>query len=73
MPKDPFDSAQIAVPCPKCGQKTERAVGRLRRETHLDCPACGETFAVDATDLDQGLGRAAQAIQKFRKAIKRIK
>ena len=36
-----FDSQDITVPCPKCGKKLKEKLGRLKREKHITCPACG--------------------------------
>lgn len=45
-----FDSAPIAIPCPQCGKQLKEKIGRLKRDKHITCPACGR-IAVDTDQL----------------------
>lgn len=34
----------VELVCSRCGYRTSRKAGRLRRETELVCPNCGEVI-----------------------------
>jgi predicted RNA-binding Zn-ribbon protein involved in translation (DUF1610 family) len=45
MARDPLKEAEIEVVCPRCGYRTTRTAERLRRDTRLVCPECGQDIA----------------------------
>jgi DNA-directed RNA polymerase subunit RPC12/RpoP len=49
------DAAQVEITCPRCGYRMMRTAARLRRETEVRCPLCGEAVA-PATDEPQEKG-----------------
>nr|WP_314094226.1 hypothetical protein [uncultured Shinella sp.] len=67
-----FDSKKIAVPCPKCGNKTEKTIGWVKSHDSFACGGCGETISIDKEKLLSGLDEAEKSIAKFRKSIARI-
>lgn len=40
------DSAEQELACPKCGHEFRKAIGVLKSNPMLDCPACSERFKV---------------------------
>jgi DNA-directed RNA polymerase subunit RPC12/RpoP len=44
------DTAQIEIACPHCGYRMMRTAARLRRETEIRCPLCGEAVAPSIGD-----------------------
>ena len=65
-----FDDAEIAVPCPECGKENQRTLGSLRAQDQFNCAGCGKLIAPDATDLNQGVGAAEQALDNLRKSLR---
>ena len=61
--------ASIPVPCPKCGEKSQQKVSRLKTSPKLTCGACGVSFAVDAKQLPAGIEKANKALSDFRKML----
>lgn len=45
-----LDTISVEVSCPKCGKKLKEKIGRLKRNKHITCPACGR-IAVDTDQL----------------------
>ena len=68
MIKLSFDSSEIGVPCPKCGEETRRRIGDLRAQPDLDCP-CGVHFRVDLQQFDRKLIESAQSFENGLKAV----
>lgn len=53
-------NANVNIPCPRCGQKSEYSVGLLQTAPRLVCASCGAMFAVNVDKLMEKL-KAAQA------------
>lgn len=66
-----FEDAEIAIPCPKCGQKHKKSVRWIRANKELSCP-CGAVVALEADELLEGIEQADEAIDKFGADIKAI-
>jgi DNA-directed RNA polymerase subunit RPC12/RpoP len=39
------NTAEVELVCPRCGYRMMRTAARLRRETGIVCPSCGEPVA----------------------------
>ncbi|WP_407938213.1 YnfU family zinc-binding protein [Nitrosospira briensis] len=50
-----IDSKTVSIPCPHCSKKFDEKIGRLKQDQKLICPACHESFTVDATKLRAGI------------------
>lgn len=64
------DRAELDIPCPKCGHKTKRTIGSLKREPNIDCAGCGATFDVDLTKFNEGVRKAQQQLEALKKTLK---
>jgi len=49
---DPLRDAEVEIVCPRCQYRMARTPGRLRRDTALVCPQCGQEIV--APDQDPG-------------------
>ena len=67
-----LDSAKIDIPCPHCGRKLQKAIGRLKLNPTLRCPGCHQPVVVDAKQLRSGLSNVDASLKKLSKALGRI-
>jgi len=63
-----FDSFEIEITCPGCGQKFKHRVGR--KEPDFECPACRLAFKAD--ELRRRLEEADKAIRQFGRSLGRL-
>jgi DNA-directed RNA polymerase subunit RPC12/RpoP len=55
MNDDPIRDAEVEIICAACGYHMPRTAQRLRRDTEIVCPNCGEVIVPDAHDGDPHL------------------
>jgi hypothetical protein len=51
---DPLKDAEIEIVCPRCGYRTTRTPGRLRRDVKILCPQCGGEIVSEPPDSPPG-------------------
>jgi ribosomal protein L32 len=44
--------------CPRCGYHTARTAERLRRQTQVVCPNCGQVLLPEASERDDDVRRS---------------
>ena len=59
MPGKMSESVSLGVPCPECGEKTEKNLAWLEAQTAITC-RCGSLIPVTVGD-----GEAAMMVKKF--------
>lgn len=65
-----FEKAEIGIPCPKCGHKTEKTVAWIKANDSFTCGGCGSTVTVDTENLLAGLQKAEKSVADFRKKLR---
>ncbi|MEB5483948.1 hypothetical protein QMA69_05330 [Burkholderia pseudomallei] len=46
-----FDAQSIDVSCPKCGEKIQETLGRLKKDPTLVRPSCNSNITIDASEF----------------------
>lgn len=64
------DRAELEIPCPKCGHKTKRSIGSLKRDPNIDCAGCGVSFGVDLTEFNKGIRKVEEQLEALKKSLK---
>ncbi|QQF02875.1 hypothetical protein [Sinorhizobium meliloti] len=64
-----LETAEIGVPCPKCGHKTTKTIAWIKAHDDFACSGCGATIAVEANELVAGIQKAEQSLAKLRKSL----
>lgn len=67
-----FDDAAISIPCPGCGEKTEKTIGWLKTHNHFACPACQKIITLEKEKLLSGLKSAEKSIADFQRSIAKL-
>lgn len=74
MAKGVLDDAMIGIPCPECGQKTEKSIGWLKTNKEFACLGCGRAIKIDADaaireikEVDKAVNDLLAKIRNFRK------
>jgi transcription elongation factor Elf1 len=62
-----FDGMSVEIECPKCGDKTECEVGRLKHNQDFVCRTCDTTFHINAAGLSSDVDTAGEAVNHFLK------
>ena len=65
-----FEKEAVEVACPKCGQKSEENVGRLKTDGYT-CPTCGHTR--DPAEFARAIKEVEDAIDKLKRHFARVK
>ncbi len=61
------EDATVPIPCPACGQKTEKSLGWLKANDHFTC-GCGTTVNVNGEEF---VGKIESAIDELKRRIQR--
>lgn len=64
------DHAELQIPCPQCGQKTNRTIGSLKAKPEVTCTACGHVRVIETADFEERLRAAQKNAEAALKAIK---
>lgn len=67
-----LDSQRIDIPCPHCGHKLSEAIGKLKTNPQLVCPACKGVTEVDASDLRSKIAGIEKQLANLGKAFGRL-
>ena len=67
-----FEQQEIGIPCPKCGEKTEKSIAWIRSNNNFVCDGCGSAINVEADKLLAGIKKAEQAVTNFRKSLGKL-
>lgn len=67
-----FDSATISVPCPGCGEKTDKTISWLKANRHFRCNGCGRDVALDTEELRSGLKAAEKSLADLKRSIEKL-
>lgn len=67
-----FDTQNLNIPCPQCGQKVEKSVGWIKANDSYVCPGCSGLVSLDKQGLIAGLNSADKALDAFRKSIRKL-
>ena len=63
-----FEDFEIAVPCPKCGNKTKKRVSWLKANKQMTC-SCGAVVDLDTTGLFKGLDDARRSMEDLKRNL----
>ena len=66
-----IESHRIGIPCPSCGQKRTETIAWFQRHLQYTC-ACGQSIAIDTTQLKQGIATAQKALDDFAASIAKL-
>ncbi len=64
-----FDARTITIPCPNCGQQTDKTIGWIKNHDDFICPGCDRTLTLDKEDLLSGLDAAQKALDGLTKSL----
>jgi len=67
-----IDSHAVSIPCPHCSKKFDEKIGRLKRDPKLTCPACRETFTVNAEKLRAGIKSVQKTLDDFTRKLSKL-
>lgn len=67
-----FEKAEIGIPCPKCGHKTDKTIAWIKANDEVTCGGCGSTIHLERENLLAGLDKVDKSIAKFRKSLGRL-
>jgi transposase-like protein len=60
-----FDDMSVEIECPKCGDKTECEIGRLKSNQEFVCRTCEGTFHINAAGLSSDRDTAGESVDYF--------
>ena len=67
-----LDSVAIELPCPHCGKKNSKTIGRLKTKPDLTCSYCGQWFSIDKAELAREVAKVEQQIQQALAGLGRL-
>ena len=67
-----FEKAEIGIPCPKCGHKTDKSIAWIKANDELVCHGCGSMIRLEKEKLFAGLKKVDDSIAQLRKSLKGI-
>lgn len=67
-----LDSAEIEIVCKKCGRKSKKSVGWIKRNRHFTC-ACGCRMLLDADGLLREVGKVDRSVDTLQRDIQKLK
>jgi predicted RNA-binding Zn-ribbon protein involved in translation (DUF1610 family) len=57
-----FDSEELAIPCPKCGDTINRTIRQLHAAPDITCSTCGSGIHVDTAEFDKSAAAAGKEL-----------
>lgn len=64
-----IDSAEIELPCEKCGRKTKKSIGWIKTHSKFTC-ACGVSFSTSA--LNRELASSHVTADAIKRALEKL-
>jgi transposase-like protein len=64
------DDFMLPVPCPHCGEVTDRSVGWLRAHTGWRCEGCNLQVTYEQDRLALVLKRVEEVLDRFRRDLR---
>lgn len=62
-----YGDRSVEIECPKCGDKTECEIGRLKSNQDFVCRTCDNSFHVNAAGIGSDRDTAGEAANHFLK------
>ena len=62
-----FDKATLDLPCPNCGNRTEKEIEWLKQNTEFTCPSCNSVVSLNSDQFREELRKAEKAIEDLKK------
>ena len=66
-----LDSAEIEIPCQKCGSKTKKSIGWVRAHSEFTC-ACGATTTLDASQFKSEIAKVERSLADLQRTLKQF-
>lgn len=67
-----FETAEINIPCPGCGEKNPKTIAWIKTNDHFDCVGCGKSVRVESKDLLAGLKKVDDSVANLRKSMRKF-
>ncbi|PCJ75545.1 MAG: hypothetical protein COA53_06520 [Rhodobacteraceae bacterium] len=64
-----FDKGVLSIPCPQCGNETQKSIGWIKRKDEFICAGCSNTVTYDANVLLSGLDSANKDLDAFSRSF----
>jgi hypothetical protein len=67
-----FDSVEIGIPCPKCGQKTQKTIAWIKANDTFACDGCAAIIRIDRDELLRGLNEIDKSVDDLKRQIRNL-
>jgi DNA-directed RNA polymerase subunit RPC12/RpoP len=71
MPQEYLDNQSIDIACTKCGRKTPKTVGWIRRYSYFDCAGCGTRINLERDQFINEATKISREFENLRRSIER--
>lgn len=66
-----LDSAEVDIPCEKCGGKTKKSIGWIKRNSEFTC-VCGQRITLNADQFRREIGKVDRSVDALKGQIKKM-
>ncbi len=66
-----LDSAELQIPCEKCGRKTKKSIGWIKSHNRLTC-GCGAEIVLDASQFKTEIAKVERSLSSLQGAFKKL-